>query len=59
MTATTTITVTAGTGGIAAGSLTITLTGLNPPNSGNAGDSLTLITSISSQTTTPGDIEAD
>ena len=59
MTASTTITVTAGTGGIAAGSLTITLTGLNPPNTGNAGDSLTLITSISSQTSSPGDIEAD
>ena len=59
MTASTTITVTAGSGGIAVGFLTITLTGLNPPNTGNVGDSLALITSISSQTITPGDIEAD
>ena len=41
---------TAGTGGIAAGSLTVTLTGLNPPNSGTAGDTVNLVSEISSAT---------
>ena len=54
MTDTDTVTVTAGTEGIAIGQLTITLNGLNPPNIGTG--SVNLISSISSQTTTTGDI---
>ena len=40
---------TAGSGGIGIGSLTITLTGLNPPNSGIIGTSIELISSIRSE----------
>ena len=44
-----TIVVTAGASGISIGTITVTLTGLVPPTSGAAGDSVNLISSIISE----------
>ena len=44
-----TVVVTAGVSGISIGSITVTLTGLEPPTSGNAGDPVNLISSIKSE----------